>query len=113
MEQPPKPGEPAASGPSAIVVEKHKSNFMALLGTFSDKPSDNIVRWLEKADTYKENHMIKSLEMACIITHCIKGEPAIKLKRMLDVESDIYKNADHYCEQEEQKQINIQTLQGI
>ena len=47
--------------------------------------------------------MIKSLEMACIITHCIKGEPAIKLKRMLDVESDIYKNADHYCEQEEQK----------
>ena len=50
--------------------------------------------------------MIRSLEMACIITHCIRGEPAIKLKRMIDVESESYENVDHYCEQklqEEQK----------
>ena len=59
MEHSPKPGEAAAAGPSAIIVEKHKSNFMALHGTFSDKPSENIARWIEKADTYRKNHMIK------------------------------------------------------
>ena len=100
----PKPGEASASGPSTIIVEKHKANFMQLHGTFSDKPSENIERWIDKADTYRKNHMIRSLEMACIISHCIRGEPAIKLKRMTDVESESYVNADHYCKQEAQEE---------
>ena len=100
----PKPGMASPSGPSSIIVEKHKSNFMELHGTFSNKPSENIERWIEKADTYKKNHMIPSLEMACVITHCIKGEPSIKVKRMQDVESEIYVHADHYCEQDKQEE---------
>ena len=100
----PKPGEASASGPSTIIVEKHKANFMQLHGTFSDRPSENIQRWIDKADTYRKNHMIRSLEMACIISHCIRGEPAIKLKRMTDVESESYVNADHYCKQEAQEE---------
>ena len=39
---------------------------------------------------------------------CIRGEPAIKLKRMLDVESEIYKHADHYCEQEGQEEAKFE-----
>ena len=97
-----KPGMASPSGPSTIIVEKHKSNFMQLHGTFSNKPSENIERWIEKADSYRTNHMIPSLEMACIITHCIKGEPSIKVKRMQDVESETYVHADHYCQQDKQ-----------
>ena len=97
-----KPGMASPSGPSTIIVEKHKSNFMQLHGTFSNKPSENIERWIEKADSYRKNHMIPSLEMACVITHCIKGEPSIKVKRMQDVESETYVHADHYCQQDKQ-----------
>ena len=50
----PKPGEASASGPSTIIMEKHKTNFMQLQETFSDKPSENIERWIDKADTYKK-----------------------------------------------------------
>ena len=92
-------GEGAATGAAAITVEKHKNNFMAQHGTFEDKPAQNITRWLEKADIYKRSHMIHSLEMASIIIHCVKGEPAIKVRRMLDVPGNNYIHADHYCEQ--------------
>ena len=47
-------GKEAASGPAAITVEKHKHNFRTQYGTFSDKPSENITRWLEKAEAYQE-----------------------------------------------------------
>ena len=77
-------GQAAASGATQITVEKHKINFLAQYGTFEDKPSQNIVRWLRKADKYQNSHMIPSLEMGSIIIHCIRGEPAIKVKRMLD-----------------------------
>ena len=43
--------------------------------------------------------MIPSLEMGSLVIHCIRGEPAIKVKRMLDVPGLNYVNADHYCEQ--------------
>ena len=95
-------GQAAASGATQITVEKHKINFLAQYGTFEDKPSQNIVRWLRKADKYKNSHMIPSLEMGSIIIHCIRGEPAIKVKRMLDVPGLNYINADHYCAQPEQ-----------
>ena len=92
-------GQAAASGATQITVEKHKINFLAQYGTFEDKPSQNIVRWLRKADKYKNSHMIPSLEMGSIIIHCIRGEPAVKVKRMLDVPGLNYVNADHYCAQ--------------
>ena len=92
-------GQAAASGATQITVEKHKINFLAQYGTFEDKPSQNIVRWLRKADKYKNSHMIPSLEMGSIIIHCIRGEPAVKVKRMLDVPGLNYINADHYCAQ--------------
>jgi hypothetical protein len=101
-------GEGAATGAAAITVEKHKNNFMTQHGTFEDKPAQNITRWLEKADIYKGAHMIQSLEMASIIIHCIKGEPAIKVRRMLDVPGNNYINADHYCEQPLQKAVVYQ-----
>ena len=92
-------GQAAASGATQITVEKHKINFLSQYGTFEDKPSQNIVRWLRKADKYKNSHMIPSLEMGSIIIHCIRGEPAVKVKRMLDVPGLNYINADHYCAQ--------------
>ena len=61
-------GDSAPTGPSTIIIEKHKENFLALHGTFSDKASENIDRWIEKAVAYQELHMIKSLEMASILT---------------------------------------------
>ena len=88
-------GQPTASGTS-IGVEKHKINFERQYGTFEDKMSQNIVRWLRKADKYQNAHMIPSLEMAAIIIHCIRGEPAIKVKRWLDVPGLNYIHADHY-----------------
>ena len=54
---------------------------------------------MEKADIYKVSQMIESLEMASIVIHCIKGEPAIKVRRMLDVPGNNYTHADHYCQQ--------------
>jgi hypothetical protein len=101
-------GVEPASGAAAIIVEKHKSNFMTQHGTFEDKPAQNITRWLEKADTYKKSHMIHSLEMASILTHCIKGEPRIKVQRMIDVPGVNYINADHYSEQPLQRAILYQ-----
>ena len=92
-------GKEAASGPAAITVEKHKHNFRAQHGTFSDKPLENITRWLEKAETYQEARMIPSLEMASIVIHCIKGEPAVKVQRMLDVPGADYKHSNHFKEQ--------------
>ena len=86
-------GQPTASGTS-IGVEKHKINFERQYGTFEDKISQNIVRWLRKADKYQNAHMIPSLEMAAIIIHCIRGEPAIKVKRWLDVPGLNYIHAD-------------------
>ena len=94
-----KQGEAAASGAAAITVEKHKSNFRAQHGTFADKPSQNITRWLQKAQDYMDAHMIQSLEMGSIVIHCIKGEPAVKIRRMLEVPGDHYIHADHFCEQ--------------
>ena len=86
-------GQAAASGATQITLEKHKINFLTQYGTFEDKPSQNIVRWLRKADKYKNTHMIPSLEMGSIVIHCIRGEPAIKVKRMLDVPGLNYVNA--------------------
>ena len=98
-------GQEAASGPVAITVEKHKIDFRKQYGTFSDKPSENITRWLEKAETYQKAHMIPSLEMASIVMHCLLGEPFIKVQRMLDVPGEDYVNSDHFTEQEEQKAV--------
>ena len=98
-------GQEAASGPVAITVEKHKIDFRKQYGTFSDKPSENVTRWLEKAETYQKAHMIPSLEMASIVMHCLLGEPFIKVQRMLDVPGEDYVNSDHFTEQEEQKAV--------
>ena len=95
-------GQEAASGPVAITVEKHKIDFKKQYGTFSDKPSENITRWLEKAENYQKAHMIPSLEMAAIVMHCLLGEPFIKVQRMLDVPGEDYVNSDHFTEQEKQ-----------
>ena len=96
-------GKEAPSGPATITVEKHKDNFRTQYGTFSDKPSENITRWLEKAEAYQDAHMIPSLEMASIVIHSIKGEPQIKVQRMLEVGGDDYIHANHFKEQLEQK----------
>ena len=101
-------GQGAASGAASITVEKHKNNFFTQHGTFEDKPSQNITRWLEKADIYKAAHMIESLDMASIIIHCIKGEPAIKVRRMLDVPGNNYIHADYYCQQPIQQAVAYQ-----
>ena len=53
-------GQPTASG-SSITVEKHKTNFERQYGTFEDKTSQNIVRWLRKADKYQNAHMIQGI----------------------------------------------------
>ena len=95
----------APSGPAAITVEKHKHNFRAQHGPFSDKPSENITRWLEKAEIYQEAHMIPSLEMASIVIHCIKGEAAVKVQRMLDVPGTEYKHSNHFKEQPHQEAV--------
>ena len=89
----------APTGPSTTVVEKHKENFLHLHGSFSDKHSENIDRWIEKADEYQAAHMVKSLEMGTIVACCIRGEPAIKIRRMLDVPGTIYKHSNHYSKQ--------------
>ena len=102
-------GESAPTGPSTIVLEKHKDNFLAFHGPFSDKPSENIIRWIDKADAYKQAHMIKLLEMASIVIYCIRGEPAIKVRRMLDVPGTKYKHSNHYSEQPEQKAVDYQS----
>ena len=98
-------GQEAASGPVAITVEKHKLDFKIQYGIFSDKPSENITRWLEKAEIYQKAHMIPSLEMAAIVIHCLKGEPFIKAQRMLDVPGEDYPNSDHFTEQDLQKPV--------
>ena len=98
-------GQEAASGPLAITVEKHKLDFKIQYGIFSDKPSENITRWLEKAEIYQKAHMIPSLEMAAIVIHCLKGEPFIKAQRMLDVPGEDYPNSDHFTEQDLQKPV--------
>ena len=98
-------GQEAASGPVAITVEKHKIDFKKQYGTFSDKPSENITRWLEKAENYQKAHMIPSLEMAAIVMHCLLGEPFIKVQRMLDVPGEDYVNSDHFTEQEKQEAV--------
>ena len=95
-------GEAAASGAAAITVEKHKSNFRAQHGTFSDKPSQNVTRWLQKAQDYRDAHMIQSLEMGSIVIHCIKGEVAVKVRRMLEVPGTHFIHADHFCQQDHQ-----------
>ena len=91
-------GEPA-TGAHTITVEKHKNNFISQYGTFEDKESQNVARWLNKADHYQEAHMIQSLEMGSIVIHCIKGEPERKVRRMLDVPGANYVNANHYSPQ--------------
>ena len=98
-------GTEAPSGPATITVEKHKNNFRTQYGTFSDKPSENITRWLEKAEAYQDAHMIPSLEMASIVIHSIKGEPQIKVQRMLEVPGDDYKHSNHFKEQPKQEAV--------
>ena len=98
-------GKEAPSGPATITVEKHKDNFRTQYGTFSDKPSENITRWLEKAEAYQDAHMIPSLEMASIVIHSIKGEPQIKVQRMLEVGGDDYIHANHFKEQPKQEAV--------
>ena len=98
-------GKEAPSGPATTTVEKHKNNFRTQYGTFSDKPSENITRWLEKAEAYQEAHMIPSLEMASIVIHSIKGEAQIKVQRMLEVQGDDYKHSNHFREQVKQEAV--------
>ena len=52
--------------------------------------------------------MIESLEMGSIIIHCIRGDPARKIRRMLDVPGVNYINSDHYSQQEEQLAVAYQ-----
>ena len=106
-------GQPTASGTASIAVEKHKNNFQTQYGTFEDKAAQNIVRWLRKADKYQNAHMVPSLEMAAIITHCIRAEPAIKVKRWLDVPGVNYINADHYNAQPVQIAVEYQPYQEL
>ena len=94
-----KQGDAAASGAAAIQVEKHKDNFREQHGTFSDKPSQNITRYLQKAQDYKDAHMINSLEMGQIVIFCIKGEAATKIQRWLEVPDTEFIHADHFCKQ--------------
>ena len=96
------PTDSKALGPETITVERHKTNFVSLHSTFEDKPSQNITRWLFHADAYCLAHMIPSLEMGSIIIHSVRGEPARKIRRMLDVPGTTYENANHYCEQPQQ-----------
>ena len=91
-----------------MTVEKHKNNFITQHGTFEDKPSQNIVRWLAKAEKYKNAHMITYLEMASIVIHCIRGEQAIKVRCMLDVPGNNFINADHFCAQPLQLAVEYQ-----
>ena len=95
----PREGQMAPVGAVQLTVERHKNNFMSQYGTFEDKSSQNVTRWLAKALKYKNSHMIPSLEMASIVIHCIRGEPAIKIKRMLDVPGVNYVHSDHYSAQ--------------
>ena len=99
-------GDSAPTGPSTIIIEKHKENFLALHGTFSDKASENIDRWIEKAVAYQDLHMIKSLEMASIVIFCIRGEPAIKVRRMLDVPGTKYIHSNHFSAQPAQEKVD-------
>ena len=99
-------GDSAPTGPSTIIIEKHKENFLALHGTFSDKASENIDRWIEKAVAYQDLHMIKSLEMASIVIFCIRGEPAIKVRRMLDVPGTKYIHSNHFSAQPVQEKVD-------
>ena len=48
---------------AAITVEKHKHNFRTQYGTFSDKPSENITRWLEKTVPTSEEKINVVLEI--------------------------------------------------
>ena len=100
--RPMKEGDQAPTGPSNIIVERHKDNFLRLHGSFSDKPSENIDRWIEKADEYQDAHMIKSLEMGTIICYGIRGEAAFKIRRMLDSPGTKYVHSNHFSHQEEQ-----------
>ena len=106
-------GQPTASGTTSITVEKHKNNFHTQYGTFEDKAAQNIVRWLRKADKYQNAHMVPSLEMAAIVIHCIRGEPAIKVKRWLDVPGVTHINADHYNAQPVQIAVEYQPYQEL
>jgi hypothetical protein len=101
-------GQGAAAGAASITVEKHKNNFLTQYGTFEDKDSQNITRWLGKADVYQAAHMIESLEMGSIVIHCIRGDPARKVRRMLDVPGLNYVHSDHYSQQEEQVAVAYQ-----
>ena len=100
-----KAGQEPAPGAATLTVEKHKSDFKKQYGTFSDKPSENISKFMEKAEKYQKAHMIPSLEMASIVITCVHGEPATKIQRMLTAPGDDYLNADHFAEQEEQKAV--------
>lgn len=101
------PAARAASGPETITVEKHKVNFLALHGPFENKDSQNISRWIKHADDYQKSHMIPSLEMALIVVHCIRGEPARKIRRILDVPGTAYVNSNHFSQQELQEAITF------
>ena len=101
--RPMKEGDQAPTGPSNIIVEKHKENFLHLHGSFSDKQSENIDRWIEKADEYQAAQMIKSLEMGTIICYCIRGEAAFKIRRMLDSPGTKYVHSNHFSHQEAQE----------
>ena len=100
-----KAGQGSATGAEKTTVEKHKVTFKEQYGTFSDKPSENITKFIERAERYQKAHMIPSLEMASVIITCIQGEPATKVQRMLTAPGEDYVNADHFAEQEEQKAI--------
>ena len=82
-------GKEAASGPVAITVEKHKNNFRAQHGTFSDKPSENITRWLDKSETYQNAHMIPSLEMASIVIEGVSKVSRLTNCRLTAISSQI------------------------
>ena len=91
--------EDLPTGADAIDVEEQIKNFMALYGTFSDLPDENIRIFAKNVDKYKLANLIPELEMGVITIGCLKGEPRLKAKRWIDVPGETHPNADHWSPQ--------------
>ena len=91
--------ETSKDPPTTFTMNKHKENFRALHGTFSDKSSQDIRRWMHHAQQYMDDYNIPSLEMASIVIHSLHGKPLSMVRRMLQVPGTSHRHSDHFCEQ--------------